>query len=61
MIKNTLPNKSENPESLPFHVNNRNTRTMYEMCSKLTLKTTKRRHLLLTLKKHSIGKILLAV
>ena len=27
-----------------FQVNNRNTRTMYEICSKLTMKTPERRH-----------------
>ena len=27
-----------------FQVNNRNTRTMYEICSKLTIKTPERRH-----------------
>ena len=56
MIKNTLPNKF-----FPFQVNNRNTRTMCEICSKLTIKTTERRHLLLTLKKCRVGKILVAV
>ena len=56
MIKNTLPNKF-----FPFQVNNRNTRTICELCSKLTIKTTERRHLLLTLKKRRVGKILLVV
>ena len=34
---------------------------MSEICSKLTMKTTKRRHLFLTLKKRRVGKILLVV
>ena len=55
MIKNTLPNKLGNPKSLPFEVKNRNTRTMCEICSKLTIKAIERCHLLLTLKKHRVG------
>ena len=45
----------------PFQVNNRNTRAICEICSKLTIKTTERRHSLLTLKKRRVGKILKAV
>ena len=38
-----------NPSKFPagiymFKVNNRNTRTRYEICSKLTIKTPERRH-----------------
>ena len=37
--------KNENPANVYlFKVNNKNTRKMCEICSKLTIKTTERRH-----------------
>ena len=44
----TIDQKDMQSEKFPadiymFKVNNRNTRTMYEICSKLTIKKTERR------------------